>query len=316
MQNTEKITNARCVILGANGFIGINLAKALSGQVSYLRAFGRDQTPPKILQHCDWVSGDFTRSGTLGDVIADCDIVFHLINSGAPVDNTKGAIKNFENDVISTLHLLEECVQRGVQRIIFASSGGTIYGVPEKIPTPETASTNPISSYGISKLAIEKYLALYETLYGLEYRSLRISNPFGPFQLGLKNQGAIATFIRRAIAGDSIEIWGDGSTVRDYIYIDDVINAMLMAIKHDGTERVFNIGSGEGRCLNEVIAGIANELSGTINVKYINAREGDIPVNILDNRLAQKNLEWRVRVPFEIGIKQTISWMIEHGMEH
>ena len=111
MQNTEKITNARCVILGANGFIGINLAKALSGQVSYLRAFGRDQTP-KILQHCDWMSGDFTRSGTLGDVIADCDIVFHLINSGAPVDNTKGAIKNFENDVISTLHLLEECVQR------------------------------------------------------------------------------------------------------------------------------------------------------------------------------------------------------------
>ena len=103
--------------------------------------------------------------------------------------------------------------------------------------------------------------------------------------------------------------------MRDYIYIDDVINAMLMAIKHDGTERVSNIGSGEGRCLNEVIAGIANELSSTINVKYINAREGDIPVNILDNRLAQ-NLEWRVRVPFEIGIKQTISWMIEHGMEH
>ena len=171
-----------------------------------------------------------------------------------------------------------------------------------------------ISSYGISKLAIEKYLALYETLYGLEYRSLKFLTRSGLFSLVLKTKERL----RLSFAGlspDSIEIWGDGSIVRDYIYIDDVINAMLMAIKYDGTERVFNIGSGEGRCLNEVIAGIANELSSTINVKYVNAREGDIPVNILDNRLAQKNLNGRLGT-LRNWYKTNHLLMIEHGMEH
>ncbi len=124
---------------------------------------------------------------------------------------------------------------------------------PQQIPTPETAPTDPITAYGISKLTIEKYLALHEHLYRSDYRVLRVTNPYGPFQTALKNQGVIAALISRAMSGESMEVWGDGSVVRDFIYIDDVIDALEAAMQDQSSHRVFNIGSGQGHSLREVI---------------------------------------------------------------
>ena len=126
----------------------------------------------------------------------------------------------------SSLALFDICRNSGVKRIVFVSSGGTIYGPSAQIPISETAPTDPITAYGVGKLAIEKYLALYEHLFGLDYRILRVANPFGPFQIPLKNQGVIAALISRALKNEPIEIWGDGSVVRDYIYVDDVVAAL------------------------------------------------------------------------------------------
>jgi UDP-glucose 4-epimerase len=189
------------------------------------------------------------------------------------------------------------------------SSGGTIYGVPDIVPTPEEAPTNPITAYGISKLAIEKYLALYEFLYGLQYRVLRVANPFGPYQTALKNQGVIAAFLHGAMDGKPIQMWGDGSVIRDYIYVGDVVDALTLAATHEGIGRIFNIGSGEGRSLNDIVLAIDHLLGDEILVEQRPGRPVDVPVSILDTSFAASELGWRSRTVFEDGLRTTIQWM-------
>lgn len=303
------LSRMRCAVLGAGGFIGTNLCRSLVGRVDSLRAFGRRQSFPGALHGVDWVPGDFADPSCMATAVAGCDVVFHLVNATTPASANVDKVADLNANVASTLHLLEACRETGVRRVIFVSSGGTIYGIPERVPTPETSPTNPITAYGIGKLAIEKYLGLYEYLHGLEYRVLRVANPFGPFQMALKNQGVIAAFIRRSLAGKSIEIWGDGSVTRDYVYIDDVVEALMLAAAHDGPGRIFNIGSGEGRSINDVVASISKLLEVKIPVNYRPSRPVDVPVSILDTTSAARDLDWRPRTVFEEGMSTTISWM-------
>jgi len=299
----------RYSILGAGGFLGTNLSRALVHQGHSVRAFGRRMTFPDALQGCDWIPGDFTDSASVASAIDGCEVVFHLVTATTPANANVDKIADLNANVINTLHLLNACRETGVRRVVFVSSGGTIYGIPNQVPTPETASTNPITAYGISKLAIEKYLGLYQHLYGLEYRVLRLANPFGPFQTALKNQGVIGAFARGVLAGKPIEIWGDGSVTRDYVYVDDVVEALVLAATHEGLGRIFNIGSGEGRSLNDIVAAIVGLLGEKIPVNYCPGRPVDVPVSVLDTALAQKELGWRARTPFEEGLRNTLDWM-------
>lgn len=158
-----------------------------------------------------------------------------------------------QENLIPSIAFLDLTLEVGVKRVVFLSSGGTIYGRPLQILTEETAPTESITAYGISKLAIEKYLALYQELFGLEYWVLRVADPFGPFQVAKKKQGLIAEIVSRALGREPIEVWGDGSVVRDFVYVDDVINALELATAHTGGERIFNIGSGIGHSVLSVL---------------------------------------------------------------
>lgn len=306
---TINLPSLRCAVLGAGGFIRTNLCRALMRQGCTVRAFGRRQTFPQALLGCDWMSGDFTDPTCLATAVAGCDVVFHLVNATTPASANADKLADLNANVASTLHLLDICRELGVSRVVFVSSGGTIYGIPDLVPTPETASTNPITAYGISKLAIEKYLSLYEYLYGLEYRVLRVANPFGPYQTALKGQGVIAAFLHGVLSGKPIEMWGDGKVVRDYIFVEDVVDSLILAATHKGDGRIFNIGSGEGRSLNDIVAAIGGLLKIDIKVEYRPGRPVDVPVSILDTTLAEKYLGWRPHVPFEKGLQKTIAWM-------
>ena len=306
---SANLSGLRCAVLGAGGFIGTNLCLALKDKVEYLRSYGRRQAFAKPLVGCNWMIGDFSDPTTLPAAVAGCDVVFHLVNATTPAGANINKVADLSANVISTLRLMDVCRESGVKRLIFVSSGGTVYGIPEIVPTPETAPTNPITAYGISKLAIEKYLNLYEYLYGLEYRILRVSNPFGPYQLANKNQGVISAFVEKSLNGKPIEIWGDGSIVRDYVYIDDVVTALLKAATHQGDGRVFNIGSGVGRSIND-IAKIINDKTNSLNpVIYKDSRRVDVPVSVLDCSNAFANLNWKSVTEFDSGIDMTISWM-------
>jgi UDP-glucose 4-epimerase len=302
------LSRLRCVIFGAGGFIGINLCKSLVGKVELLRAFGRSQYPPVELRGCEWIEGDFLDSRSIFAAMEGCDVVFHLVNTSTPASSNLDIVADLQGNVSSSLNLLNICREAGVKRIVFVSSGGTIYGIPKLIPTPETAPTNPITAYGICKLTIEKYLGLYEYLYGLEYRVLRVANPFGPYQNPLKNQGVIAAFVNRALEGKSIDVWGDGNVIRDYIYIDDVVNALKLAVIHEGDGRIFNIGSGEGHSLNNIINLIDNIIETQISVERKSARAIDVPISILDINFALKNLHWKPTINFYDGLQKTIDW--------
>lgn len=310
---TTDLSRLRCAVLGAGGFIGTNLCRALVGRVDTLRAFGRRQSFPDAMHGCDWIPGDFTDPTCLSAAIAGCDVVFHLVNATTPASANVDKIADLNANVVSTLNLLNACRETGVRRVVFVSSGGTIYGIPNQVPTPEMAPTNPITAYGISKLAIEKYLGLYEHLYGLEYRVLRVANPFGPYQTTQKNQGVIAAFARRALASKPIEMWGDGSVTRDYVFIDDVVEALMLAATHEGAGRIFNIGSGEGRSLSDIVTAINRLLGADIPVDHRPGRPVDVPVSILDTTFAATDLVWEPRAIFEEGLQATIEWMKSTG---
>src|SRR5271165_1724251 len=247
-----------CIVLGGGGFLGINLCRRLAYAGHRVRAFGRRCLFPQALEKVEWYQGDFCDATALAAAIETYDIVFHLVHTTTPHSANLDMAKDVQQNVVSSIALFDISRSLGVKRIVFVSSGGTIYGTPDQIPTPETAPSEPITAYGIGMLAIEKYLALYQRLHGLQYRILRVANPFGPFQVPVKNQGVISVLVSHAINRESIEIWGDGSVVRDYIFVEDVIDALEAAMNDQSGSRVFNIGSGSGRSLLDIIGAVEN----------------------------------------------------------
>lgn len=303
------LSQSRCAILGGGGFIGTNLCRALNGQVAALRVFSRRLSFPDAVSGVEWIAGDFEQIDKVQEAVAGCDTVFHLLTATTPASANLDMVGDLNANVAGTLRLLDACRAQGVRRVVYVSSGGTIYGIPEHVPTPESAATSPITAYGVTKLAVEKYLHLYHHLYGLEYRVLRVANPFGPYQTAVKNQGVIAAFMRQALRGEPIDVWGDGSVVRDYIYIDDVISAMLAAATHEGPSRVFNVGRGEGRSLAEIVEAIEAVSGLVIPALYGAARPIDVPRSILDITLARQELGWQPQHDFLSGMQLTWDWI-------
>lgn len=297
-----------CVVLGGGGFIGTNLCRRLLMSGHRVRAFGRHCHFPNDLRGVEWYQGDFCDPDSVAAAIETFDVVFHLVHGAMPQAANLAMATDVQRNVIPAIILLELCGKLGVKRVIFSSSGGTVYGRPQQIPTPELAPTEPICAYGISKLAVEKYLVLFEHLHSLDYRVLRIANPFGPYQIAWKGQGFIAAAVSRALSGEPIELWGDGSVVRDFIFIDDVIDAFEAALGDTSDNRVFNIGTGEGRRLDDVLATIETLLAVKLNLRRMPGRSLDTPVSIVAIDRARDVLNWTPRTPFETGLAQTIEW--------
>ncbi len=303
----------RCLILGGGGFIGSNLAEALLSEGYRVRIFERPhsqtQIHPKLIRQLEWMEGDFSNPAEVDAALHECDIVFHLISTTLPKSSNENPIYDVESNLVATLGMLESARKHGVKKVIFTSSGGTVYGIPSVTPISETHPTEPIVSYGITKLAIEKYLYLFHMLHGLDYCVLRIANPYGKGQRVIANQGAIAVFLYKALHNETIEIWGDGSVTRDYVHISDVVAAMLSALNYSGNQRTFNIGSGIGITLNEILHQIELACGHTVKRIYLPGRQFDVPCNVLNIDRARESLNWQPKISFSQGIKETIDWI-------
>ncbi len=296
------------IVLGGGGFIGTNLSRRLAASGARVRAFSRHFAFPTAVPRVDLRVGDFCDADALATAIEGFDVVYHLVHATPPQPANADIAGDIKNNVVPSLALFDICRKLHVKRIVFLSSGGTVYGRAATVPTPETAPTEPIAAYGISKLMIEKYLGLHEHLNQADYRILRVTNPFGPFQGTVKNQGIVATMIARGLAGQPIEIWGDGSAVRDFVYIDDVIDALELASRDHSEFRIFNVGRGEGHNLREIANRIQTLLGRELKLVWKDARPLDVPVSIVSNRRAREVLGWLPKTVLDEGLKKTIAW--------
>jgi UDP-glucose 4-epimerase len=238
------------------------------------------------------------------------DVVFHLISSTLPATSNQDMEFDLTSNVLPTLQLLQMAQNSGVQKLIFISSGGAVYGIAKRLPVAEDDSTNPISAYGIHKLAIEKYLDLFHTHWKINYGILRVSNPYGLGQPANRSQGVIAQFVHKAAVHEPLEIWGDGSVIRDFIHVDDVVDAFLLLVRHDGPFRIFNIGSGQGHSLLQLVSTIEAMIGETLAVRFTQARSVDVPANVLDIARAKTELRWQPRRSLTAGIGE----MLEDAM--
>jgi len=302
----------KAVIMGGGGFLGSHLAETLLANGHEVRIF--DQPGARYLDYssqrgAEIVLGNFLDPSAVGNAVSGCDVVYHLVSATVPQTSNENPCFDVEVNLIGTLHLLEQTRSAQAKKIIFASSGGTVYGIPHEIPIKESHPTDPISSYGIVKLAIEKYLHLFWALYGVDYRILRISNAYGARQPITPTQGAIAAFLGKAAAKEEIIIWGDGTVLRDYIYASDIAHALFQASLYQGEWKVFNIGSGHGHSLNDIIGAVETITQVPLQVKYLPGRPFDIPVNVLDISRAKAHLGWEPKVRLEEGVFAAFEWM-------
>jgi len=303
----------KCLVLGGGGFMGTHLCNALIGRGYPVRVFERPVPEALSAERArgtiEWVYGDFVNRNDIASAIDGCDVIFHLISTTLPKNSNENPLYDVETNLAGTLTVLEAARTNTAVRIIFVSSGGTVYGVPKHIPIPESHPTDPICSYGIVKLTIEKYLHMYYLLHGLDYLVLRIANPFGEGQRPDAAQGAVAVFLHRALNSQPIEIWGDGTVVRDYLYIGDVTDALLRALHYHGTCRIMNIGAARGHSLNELLAAMEEVLGRPITRRYLPARPFDVAINVLDSSKASKLLGWQPRVTLREGLMRTLDWL-------
>jgi UDP-glucose 4-epimerase len=297
------------LVVGGTGFIGRRLVPALIARGDTVRVMSRRPATAGALPNSPFLHvsvADYGDVGALHDALDGVDTVFHLASSTQPKSSNDDMEGDIRSNLIPTVGLMNEVVRKGKARIVFVSSGGTVYGIPNQTPIAESHPLNPLCSYGIVKLAIEKYLHMFETLKGLDYRVLRVSNPFGPSQHLNPAQGVVGNFIHQLSVGRRLSVWGDGSIVRDFVYIDDVVSALMLAGRHSGEGRVFNISSGKGYRLIDVIEIIGSALGKRPEVDFAASRSFDIPVNVLDTGAAHRDLGWRPEITFEEGVRMTV----------
>jgi len=295
------------VVTGGSGFLGRNLIRALLAQGRNVRALHRRPEPPFAAPGLTWLRHELSAPMPWDAVLDGATEIYHLSWSTLPQASNLDPAGDAISNIGGSLTLLEALRTRPGPRIVFASSGGTVYGAVPAGRAKESDAKEPLSAYGVSKLAVENYLALYERQWGVRGVSLRLSNPFGPDQELGRNFGVVATFVAQALAGKACTLFGDGSVERDFIYVDDAVAAMIAASGAAGANGVYNIGSGEGRSISDLVAAIGRILGEAVPVVRAEARSVDPPRTVLDASRAAAELGWRPRVSFEDGLARVVA---------
>ena len=299
----------KALVLGGNGFIGSHVVDQLLEMGHSARVFDRAMErcrPP--LSDVDYRIAGFDDVPMLSEALEGMDVVYHLISTTVPSTSNKDPLFDIESNLMGTVRLLNLIRDSSVNRIVFLSSGGTVYGKPDCTPIPESHPLRPVCSYGVVKVAIENYLQMYHQLYGLEYLILRASNPYGERQGHAGVQGVIGTFMERVHSDQSIEIWGDGSVVRDFIYAGDLAELCVLAGDSE-INCIFNAGSGEGKSINQIVEALSNVASRPIEPVYRAGRAYDVPSVVLDNSKTRAAFGWSQKTCLKDGMDRSWRWV-------
>lgn len=295
-------------IFGANGFIGRHLVRRLAHDGRDVVAVARRFDPEVDALEIRTVAGDLRDRSAMRYALEGVDTVVQLMGTSTPAQGIAQSTQDIQDNVIPHVAFLRECVDVGVRRFVFLSSGGAVYGpVAGDRPVPESHPTNPISSHGVTKLMMEHFIRLHSHLDDLEHVILRVANPYGPGQVVRAGQGLIPALLERQAQGLPISVYGDGSAARDYVYIEDVVDAIVRAIDLPGhQELTVNVGSGQHRTVLEVIACLERVTGGSVGIEKLPARATDVDRIALDIAWARTALGWRPRIDFTSGIALTV----------
>jgi len=298
---TLSLSQFKILVLGGSGFLGTHLVNALLEQGAFVRSFDRISNE-SWLHHpqAETCTGNFITGEGLENALSGIDIVYHLISTTIPSTSNLDPIADVQSNLIGTLCLLQKMQKMKVKKIVYLSSGGTVYGNPLTLPVSESHPLHPLCSYGIVKVAIENYLHMFSQLDGFKATVLRLSNPYGPLQKRIGVQGIIPTIFKKIVANEPIEIWGDGSVARDYIYVTDTMSALLQAGSLNKTG-IYNVGSGIAHNLNQIIQTISKIAGKQPSVQYLPSRNFDVDKIYLDIKKASHELNWKPSVTLEEG---------------
>lgn len=300
----------RALITGGLGFIGSHLVNELLAKGWEVVIFDRARNPffaPP--EPASFVEAELDNRGALSAALQGVDVVFHLAWTGESLASSQDMRTHVELNFLPSLRLFELCEDAGVKRIVFFSSGGTVYGKAAWLPIPENHPRRPISPYGLTKSTVEGFLELHGDLLGIDYVILRPSVPFGERQNPAGVQGAVAVFMGHALRREPIVIWGDGSVVRDYFYIGDLARACVLAAETPTGRQAFNLGGGVGITMNQLVEKIRAVTGREIEVVYQEGRSFDVPELVLDISRAEEELGWRPEVSLEVGLERTWKWI-------
>ena len=292
----------KVLIIGGAGFIGSNLSRHLIKNNMEVYCFDMSK-PVHEIAGVNYICGDFFDDYTLEHALEGMDYVVHALSTVNPGNSNEKYLQGYERDFIQTTKLCKMITDQKI-RMIFLSSGGTVYGNQEIQPIVEDALPRPINHYGNVKLCIENTIRTFNYQAHTKILIARISNPYGPGQDFNKGVGFIDAAIKKAMLGDVLEIWGNGDTVRDYIYIDDVCEMLYSLIDYSGEEEVFNISSGIGTSQNDIINIVEDKIR-KINIIYKDRRSVDVNKIILDNSKISNVCDIKL-ISLENGIEKTI----------
>ncbi len=297
------------LLIGGGGFIGTHIVEQLDCKQHKITVFNRSKNRfAEELKDIKYIYGDFSDTDAIRKALEGIDIVYHLLSTTVPSTADNDPLHDAQSNLIGTIKLLDTLQGSSVKRIIYSSSGGTVYGNPKYIPIDEKHPLSPIGSYGIIKVAIESYIQLYAKKLNLSYLIIRPSNPYGPYQNFEGVQGVISTFLYKEIQEESLTVWGDGKAIRDYIYISDIADFFIKAGLTD-IEGVFNLGSGEGHSVNDIITNIGQITGLKTNVEYIEADTFNVNEVVLDISKAWNTFAWKPKISLKEGMFMHYEWI-------
>jgi UDP-glucose 4-epimerase len=300
------------LVIGGNGFIGSHLVDKLIENGHSVRVFDVLHEKYRIpITKVDYRIAPLDNREDLLESLLGIDIVFHLASSTVPSTSNIDPKSDVKNNLLTMIDLLDIIVKQRINRFIYFSSGGAVYGNAITNPITEEHPLNPISSYGIVKAAVEKYIYLYNRIHDFHPLVIRPSNPFGPRQGHFLAQGFISTSLRKIKSHESINIYGDGNSTKDYIYIDDLIEATYILGLSNATG-YYNIGSGKCTSLNELVKIMSHITGIKPQVNYLNKKDYDVDHFALDISKTSQYINWKPTTSLEHGIEKLWAWIKQH----
>lgn len=298
------VSRNKTLIFGGAGFVGNSLTQHLYDRgvdtvvVDSQRRLDRYAKPTPNVK---FIPFDWSKTSWL-PILSEVQNVVQLAWTTNPATSMTSVLDDAESNILGTIKLLEQASKYNIKKFLFMSSGGTVYGNSTTPSIDECHPTAPVSAYGISKLSCENYVSLYANRNNFSHLNIRLGNPYGTYQLQGTPIGAIANFILRASKGDKLDIFGKGETIRDFIHIDDVAHSLYLALITDDISGTYNLGSGQGYSIGEIVRKIQNHFDAPISSNHLPARSSDVLSVVLESKKIQNAINYLPKINIDDGI--------------